>query len=178
MPRNISGLIVSWFIKVVIVLVVLLAVNLIAYVSPSPIVSDLAEFFNKNILLLILASLLFFLGALFYYFGFPINLGYPIFDGFGTVFLISFLIKLIVVIDNYVNSGIGAFLATFAWWIYVIAFIIVLLFGYLHIARREERIDRRIRRNDEEVIEETVEDEPLIRPIRTRRRVIRRRRRI
>jgi len=100
------------------------------------------------------------LASLVWIYGTPLLLLSPIFEGLGSAFLVEFLIRFIVLLDTYIGSGIGAVLDAYAFYIELIVFILVLLFGYISISNRKTV-------REEEIIED--------RPFRTRR-IVRRRR--
>src|SRR3989344_7783169 len=131
MSKSASGIIISWFFVLLGIIILVVLANFIAYVAPSQVILDFVAFLNGNVWLLILSSVFFYLGALFYSFGFPINILTPPSDGVGSVFIVAFLINLIVVTDIYSGIGIGSILKSYSLIIYIVVFILVVLLGYV-----------------------------------------------
>lgn len=192
MLRNTTRFIVSWIISILVIILLIFAINFISYFIPNPIIKDIVQFINNNIILIILISFLFFLGSFFYHLGFPANLCFPIFDAFGGAFLVYVIIKLLVLLDKYALTGIGNTLDSYSYIISIVIFFLILIFGYIsilhyhnrryrHHSYRDDRVyddtidEPRVHtRKDREYIEEDVIDEPRRRPIH-RKRVVRRR---
>jgi hypothetical protein len=184
MARSTTDVVVSWFYRVLGIVVLVLLANLISWIVSSPMIADLVSFLNRNVLLIILISLFFFLGSLFYFFRYPSRLITPIFEALGSALLAVFLINLIEVLDSYMNTGIGDFLAYYSRIIYIAVFIVVLVLGYLYILDghryREVRVERRAHHrddlDDDEVEEEEIieEEHPTAERGRTTRRVVKR----
>jgi len=177
MAERSTGLIISWIFGILGVILLVFIINILGFALNIQFVEDLVSFLNSNLIFLIFISFLFFLGAIFYNLGFPTNLLTPIFDAFGGAFLVSFLIKLIVLIDRYILTGIGNALEAYSFIISGIVFLLILIVGYAYFPRNERIRDIRPREReteDEEVTEETIE-EPVLEKPKTRRRVVRRR---
>jgi hypothetical protein len=133
MAKNTTRFIMSWVYGILVLILLIFLINIISYFVAIPITTDLVHFVNSNIILLIIISFLFFLGSLFYYIGFPINLLFPIADGIGGALVVYFIINLIVLLDKYAGSGIGNAILPFSWIFSVVIFIIILIFGYISI---------------------------------------------
>ncbi len=142
MVRGSPGIIISWFLAILGIIILVIIANVIAYLFPSTIIIDLVSFLNRNVWFLILSSVFFYLAALFYSFGFPINILTPPSDGAGSIFIVGFLINLIAVTDKYSGIGVGSVLKSFSILIYIMVFILVVIFGYVSIAQRQQRIKR------------------------------------
>ena len=140
MSKSASGIIISWFFVLLGIIILVVLANFIAYVAPSQVILDFVAFLNGNVWLLILSSVFFYLGALFYSFGFPINILTPPSDGVGSVFIVAFLINLIVVTDIYSGIGIGYVLKSYSLIIYIVVFILVVLLGYVAVMQRHQKI--------------------------------------
>ena len=140
MSKSASGIIISWFFVLLGIIILVVLANFIAYVAPSQVILDFVAFLNGNVWLLILSSVFFYLGALFYNFGFPINILTPPSDGVGSVFIVAFLINLIVVTDIYSGIGIGYVLKSYSLIIYIVVFILVVLLGYVAVMQRQQKI--------------------------------------
>ncbi|PIN88948.1 hypothetical protein COU57_06805 [Candidatus Pacearchaeota archaeon CG10_big_fil_rev_8_21_14_0_10_32_14] len=140
MARSAAGIIISWFFTLLAIIVLVLLANFVAYALPNPIVLDLVAFLNGNVWLLIISSIFFYLGALFYKYGFPVNILTPPFDGVGSVFIVAFLINLVEVTDAYSGIGVGYVLKSYSFIIYIVVFILVVLLGYVAVAQRQQRV--------------------------------------
>lgn len=136
---NTSRAVKSWIYGVLVILLIIFLVNLFVYFFSNPMNQDLLSFLNKNIIFILIISFLFFLSNLFYFFKFPVNIGFPIFQGFGSVLLVKLIINFIIALDKYTSTGIGRTLEQYSYAIFISIFIIILILGYISVFRRRNR---------------------------------------
>jgi hypothetical protein len=135
----IKNTIKSWIYGVLVIILIIFLVNLFVYFFPNPMNQDLLSFLNNNLFFILIISFLFFLGNFFYFSKFPINISFPIFQGFGSVLLVKLIINFIIALDRYTSTGIGRTLEQYSYTIFISIFIIVLIFGYISVFRRGNR---------------------------------------
>jgi hypothetical protein len=180
MAKNITHHVISWIFGILAIILLVFLVNVFSFFIEAPIAKDLVSFLNSNLILIILISFLFFLGSLFFYFGFPINLLTPIFDAVGGGLLVVLIASLIILIDSYVPIGIGSFLKAYSSTIAAIISFIILIFGFMAVLQNySRRREFKERREHEEEIEEIIEEdsdknEPSLKK-KPKRRITRRR---
>ncbi len=172
MASRITEIAISWFYRVLAIIILVFVANIIAYFSSIEVVDNLVSFLNSNLVLLLFISLLFFLGSIFYVMLFPVSLLTPIFEALGSVFLVAFLIRFVSLLDEYIGSGIGNFLQAYDVLIYIIVFAIVVILGFVYVIQRHEK-RRKWEEDDEDLdgeeIEEEITEESSPRGARTRR---------
>ena len=100
---------------------------------------QILEFLNQNIGIIILFSLLLYLGELFFLFEFPINTPAPLFNAFGGIFLVSFIFRIFYQIEEFVNQEVFSVFYNFLLLILLIVFFVILIFGYVKVFSRIER---------------------------------------
>lgn len=93
----------------------------------------LVSFLTANTGLVVLFSLLFLLGEVCYSLLFPLNLLAPLFNALGSVFLVSFIFKLLYRLDSITHTTNFGVLEPLSPLVYLIIFLIVLLAGYVDI---------------------------------------------
>lgn len=158
MASRITEIAISWFYRVLAIIILVFVANIIAYISSNGVVDNLVSFLNSNLLLLLFISLLFFLGSVFFLMLFPVSLLTPIFEAFGSVFLAAFLIRFISLLDEYIGSGIGDFLESYRTIIYIIVFAVVAILGFVYVIQRHEK-RREFDDEDEDLEDEEIEEE-------------------
>ncbi|MFW6283616.1 MAG: hypothetical protein ACOC1P_06220 [Minisyncoccales bacterium] len=146
MGKDNTELIVSWIIGILGIIFLVFLLNVFSMLVNFPFLNSLVEFINNNFFYIIIISLLFFLGTLSHYNGFPINLAYPFLDALGGAFLVYFLIALVEGIDNYLGTGIGSLLFEYSYIISVIIFLLIFVFGYITLIKSWQRKSRHKRK--------------------------------
>jgi len=123
MKKTALGVTFSKLIGFMIFILVLVILNAI---DPQGITKDIVDFLNSHLLLIIIYSILFYLGELFELFIFPFNIPAPIFNSVGAVFLTAFIFQIFFSIW-------GAFyiLLVIEPIIIIIVFLVVLIVGYI-----------------------------------------------
>ncbi len=102
---------------------------------------SILEFINANILIIILFTILFFLGEIFYLFNFPLSLPGPIFYAYGGYFLASFIFKIFYVIDYLTGKEILSIFKYAEPITLFLVFILILVFGILKILVKKDKKD-------------------------------------
>ncbi|MBR9690948.1 hypothetical protein GOV08_04660 [Candidatus Woesearchaeota archaeon] len=106
----------------------LLLLGLLSMVSSTNIIFNaIVDFFYSSLGIIIMFSVLFFFAELFEVFVFPFNLIYPLFNGFGSIFLIEFIFRLFSIVPIFYPLSLLQLLLT------PLVFVIVLLVGYIKI---------------------------------------------
>lgn len=117
------------------------------------------NFLTENIGIIILFSVLFYLGEIFFLLKFPFNLPAPIFNAFGGVFLILFLFGIFYLIGDILGNEIFSAFKYMEPLVYVPVFFLIILFGYLIIfvdlgnRRTREIKEKKIEKEREEFID-------------------------
>jgi hypothetical protein len=121
-----------------IVLVILLGLANLVPTNNQYIVRVL-DFANANVLVIILFILFFFLGELFFLFGFPFNIPGPIFYAFGGLYMTEFIFHIFLLIDSLIPNRIFDQIMFIRPILILIVFIIILIVGFSKILISKER---------------------------------------
>jgi hypothetical protein len=138
--ESVVEILFSRIIGIVIFLILLGILNLLAgtYIH-NPIFLQIVVFLNDNVGLLILITVLLLSGDLFSALAFPLNLPGPVFNAVGALFIVTFIIRLFLLVDDITGIGVFSILASLAFIIYPLVFIIALISGYVTIFTRLQR---------------------------------------
>jgi hypothetical protein len=122
----------SRVIGIVVFLILLGILNLVAgtYIE-STIFLQIVEFLNDSIGLLILITAFFLLGDLFGALPLPLSLPGPVFGAIGALFMVTFIIRLFLLVGEITGVRFFALFETFAFLIYPLVFIVALVAGYI-----------------------------------------------
>jgi ABC-type multidrug transport system fused ATPase/permease subunit len=99
----------------------------------------IVEFINANLLVIILFTILFFLGEIFYLFGFPISLPAPIFQAYASYFLAGFIFKILYLVDELTGKELLLIFKNVESVTLILVFVLVLIFGFLKILTKNNR---------------------------------------
>lgn len=136
--KRVLKLVLSSLIGFVIFLILMLALNYFNNNIDNNLVRIITIFLNSNFDLIVLMTILSFMGDGFEILRFPFNLPYPLIKAFASIFIISFMINILGLIEGAIGKEI-----IITWniikMIYIVIFAIVLLFGYLSIISRQEK---------------------------------------
>jgi uncharacterized membrane protein len=147
--RNILEISVSRLVGLVIFLVLLVIANLI-YINSS-IYLDIVGFLNSNIGIIILFTILLYLGEVFFIFDFPLNIPAPIFNAIGGFFVVGFIFDVIYLIGNFIGPNVFYLLKLLEPFVIWLVVLIILIVGYIEVfggigsksrKRRAERVER------------------------------------
>lgn len=123
----------SRLIALVVFLGMLAGVNVLSLFYSDPAFVAVVEFFNENLVLMLIITVIFFLSELFGILRFPFNLPYPLFSAVGSLFVMSFLYNMFYFVDKLASAGIFSFIGELIFLIYPLIFLIVLIVGYIKI---------------------------------------------
>lgn len=131
MAKTIPKIIISRLISIAVFLLIIWLMNFMVKFTDNAMVRMIVGFVNETMWLLILMSVLFGLGEVFFAMRFPLNLPGPLFNGVAALLLVSFIYDMFVLIDRLVNIQ---FLTHFRWLMivaYPLVFILVVVIGYM-----------------------------------------------
>ncbi|HPD81593.1 MAG TPA: hypothetical protein PK357_00655 [Candidatus Pacearchaeota archaeon] len=129
--KTVLGITLSKLIGLIIFLILLIVANVIQIDNVYYL--TFINFLNNNIVIILLLSVLFYLGELFFVFIFPLNLPAPIFNAIGGVILVNFIFRLIYLLGDMLQEGIFYVFAYLEPLIYFIVFCLTILVGYIMI---------------------------------------------
>lgn len=132
MAKSVPRIILSQIIGFIIFLILLAATNMLIPSINSIFYTQIILFFNSNIYLLLILTLIGILNEIFWSFYFPFNLVAPIISAVLSIYIITFIYKFWILANNYIESSIQIPLHA----IYFAVFIIVLVFGYILLLAR------------------------------------------
>jgi hypothetical protein len=89
-----------------------------------------------TIALVVIFSLLFLVGEVFLALDFPLSLPGPLFNALGSVFLVSFLLQLLYLVDTFSGMTIFSLFKPLEALLYFLIFLIVLIVQYVHLFSR------------------------------------------
>jgi len=92
---------------------------------------QIVDFLNQNVGRIIIFSILFYLGELFFVFKFPFNLPGPLFNAFGSIYLITFIFGIIYLIGSFVEQDLLDIIGFLEPVVKAIVFILVIIVGYV-----------------------------------------------
>ena len=156
--RTALGVTLSRLIGLMIFIVLLIIANALSINNHA--YTQVIDFLNYNLGLIIIFSILLYLGELFLVFRFPLNIPAPILNAFGGAFLVKFIFRIIYLSGTLAGTDALYVFRNFEAIIYVVVFFIVIIVGYVNIflnvgkegkeerermTREERRIERRKR---------------------------------
>ncbi|MBN2421822.1 hypothetical protein JXB41_01230 [Candidatus Woesearchaeota archaeon] len=131
--KRISGIIVKNILGIILFLFVLFLISFMTDQVNIEILSDVVGFLNKNALLLIILTLLFMTSEIFNVFKFPLNLPWPIFNAFGSLYLTRFIFNIFDLVNILTNVSLSWLFEIIKVPLYPIIFLTVLICGYLNL---------------------------------------------
>jgi hypothetical protein len=135
MVKKVQQIILLRLFSILFFLIMMVVVNALIPSIQNNMYEKIVNFFNSNLLFIILLMFITILNEVFWSFYFPFNFIAPITTGALGVYITMFIYKIWVFLDNYLLTGIVIPIAT----IYLIVFLISLVFGYLFILDRGGR---------------------------------------
>ena len=139
----------SGFVGFLLFIFVLVIINIIGFIFNIPVVDSLVGFLNRNLLLIIIIAILYFIGGLLRSLVFPLNLGFPLFDATAGVLVASFFFGILQFADELLGTDISGFLNPFIIIIYILVFFIIIIMDYLSVFSVKRHRTRRSKRNSE-----------------------------
>lgn len=142
-PRSIPWIIASRLLGIVIFLVVLAIARVAAATSGNGLFHTLVDFLYVNMALIIFIGILFLVAECFGVLLFPLNLPAPLFNALASIFLVSFIIRLLELVNGYYGLEIASVLDVLEVLLYPLLFILVLVVGYYEIFSNIGRDERK-----------------------------------
>jgi hypothetical protein len=132
-PHSIPWIIVSRLIGLVIFFIIVVVLWNVQ--SDNAIIASVISFLVApvTIALIVIFSLLFLVGEVFLALNFPLNLPGPFLNALGSIFLISFLLQLLYLVDRIGDFVIFTLFKSLEPLLYVLVFFIVLIVQYVHL---------------------------------------------
>jgi hypothetical protein len=94
---------------------------------------QILNFLNDNLGIIVIFSVLFYLGELFSIFVFPLNVLYPLFNAIGSIFLVRYIFNIIYALDNFLKLEIFPLFDFLEIVTIAVVFVIVIIVGYITI---------------------------------------------
>lgn len=116
-------------------LIILLFLNYITEYIDNDLYDKAVELLNSNIVVIITMSLLFLISDLFATIFFPFDLPAPIFAAIGSLFLVTFGLKVAQFVDEAIEPNFYETLEKFSTPIYAITFLLVIIVGYFDVIK-------------------------------------------
>lgn len=133
MPRKSFWDVFGRIFGVMVFLMVWAALNLIDPLVESAVFHSLVVFLNDNFFLLILISLFFLAADIFSSIVFPFSLPAPLFNAIGSIFVVTFVIRVLKFIDSLLGAKLFSIFTWLSFVVYPLIFLLVLVIGYLNI---------------------------------------------
>jgi len=133
--------ILSKLLGLIIFLILVFLLNSLKFFIDNLIYSQIVDFVNKNILIILVIFIMFFIAELFELLQFPLNLPAPLLNALGAVFVVSFIFKIFDFIDVIIGQNVFFIFRGFSFFVYLIVFLIVLIVGYVNIFSNMEHIE-------------------------------------
>jgi len=121
---------IIWFL---VFLIVLGIANLLTKVIDNSVYVNIVQFFNVNIILLLILALVFMVAEVFWALMFPFNLLAPFFSAVGSLYLMMFLFKMLILLGFFVKTDFYTMFRTLYSVLVPVVFVIVLIAGYIKI---------------------------------------------
>ena len=131
--HSIPWIVISRLIGLVIYLIIVIV--LMGIRSNNAVIGPIITFLTSPaiIALVVVFSLLFLVGEVFFALDFPLNIPGPFFNAIGSVFLVSFLFQLLYLVDRLSDIPIFTLFRPLEPLLYFLVFIIVLIVQYVHL---------------------------------------------
>jgi len=117
-------------------LVILFILNFLIDYIDNDLYDQAVNLLNDNILTIILMSLFFLISDIFTSLMFPLDLPGPIFAAIGSLFLVTFGLKVAEFVDSVLELNFYTTLENFSFLIYIVTFILVIAGSYFEIFRK------------------------------------------
>jgi predicted PurR-regulated permease PerM len=158
MTKSIPRIIISKLIGFLIFLILLAVANILIPYINSGIYTSFVEFFNANITILAIITLIGLVNGVFWSFYFPFNTIAPLISAILSMYIITFIYRFWTLLDKYTGLNVSITSPIFPiYLIYILVFFIVLISGYITILARhgkpkgewEERWENKLERKKE-----------------------------
>lgn len=133
--KPISQVVLERITGLIVFLIFVIIVNLLADSTANQTIVLTANFVNENFWLILLFSILFFLGEFFGVMAFPLNIPAPVFNATAGVLLVAFLFRIFLLVDEITGITIFGHFSSLVVLLYVFVFCVILGAGYIIIFR-------------------------------------------
>jgi len=158
-------------------MIALMCLNILIPLLNSNIFTAVVWFLNSNILIVFMATLFLLFGEVFDELIFPTNLPGPLLNAVGSLFIMTFILRMIYFISDLSAGKISLNLQSVYGFIYLFVFLAVLLAGYLDIIQNMPEKGGLMRRTyaaqqaaQEERDEQPEEERPIRAKVKSRRK--------
>jgi len=114
-------------------LALIFSIKIFANYFQNPILFRVVDFFDDNMVSIIIMSFILLVGELFYVLPFPFNLPSPVISAFGSLFVINFIFNVFALADEITETKIFATFEFIKYVLYIVVFLGVIVFGYIGI---------------------------------------------
>lgn len=129
--KSFLEVLISRLIALVVFLALLASLNVLSLFFPNSIFINIVDFFNENLILLLIITLVFFISELFSVLYFPFNMPSPLFNAIGSLFVMNFLYNMFYFVDSMSSLGVFSFIGDILFLLYPLIFLIILIVGYI-----------------------------------------------
>jgi hypothetical protein len=137
----------------VFILLLIIANLLIPYISNEKF-SSVVLFLNENVFFIIVFTLLMLIGEMFMALSFPFNLPAPLFNAVGGIFMVTFIFNLLIFLSTIIKEleAVRIPFEIFSVLASSLVFILIIIFGYIHIfldvarAERARKLRKKLKR--------------------------------
>ncbi|MFA4960491.1 MAG: hypothetical protein WC548_02400 [Candidatus Pacearchaeota archaeon] len=148
MKKSLIDITLSTIISLVVLIILLGLANLVPVNNMYA--TKVLEFINLHVLIIILFILFFFLGELFFLFGFPLNIPGPVFYAYGGYFLSNFIFEIFYLINDLHPTGIFSQVKYLEPTVNILIIAIILIIGFSKILINKKKKEE-TRSEDKEV---------------------------
>jgi len=145
--QSFFSVVITGFLGILFFLILVGILNIVAIYVDNHIYLTIVSFVNRNILLLLLISVIIFIANIFEVFIFPFNIVYPIINAVGAVFWVVFIFRALKLVSQLTGEHIHAIFFPFYLLALVLVPVIVLIVGYIHIfvrliPKRKKKVEK------------------------------------
>jgi hypothetical protein len=131
--KSVGRVVLSKIFGFVFFLFMIFLLNFLASYIDNPVYLSMVSFINRNIVLLIVMSLIFMIAGIFDAIIFPFNLPAPIFNAIGAILIIIFMQRMFYLVDDITGEKVSVVFTILSYLLYPLVFLIVLIGGYISI---------------------------------------------
>lgn len=131
--KSVMKLILSKLLGLLIFAILIGIINFLTTSIPNQIYISAVAFINSNLVLLVIMIVIFSISEILFELKFPISLPAPVLSAVGSIFLITFLFKIIIFTDVTLGTNASVLISPYKELTYILIFIIVLISGYFSI---------------------------------------------
>ncbi|MFC1691601.1 hypothetical protein ACFL0W_05470 [Nanoarchaeota archaeon] len=130
--KTVLGVTLKSIMGIIFFLILLGIANIVSRFVLNYVFVQVVAFFNYNLGLIILFSIIFYLGELFNVFNLPFNIPAPIFNAVGSIFLIEFIFRVFAIVSEFVGiTNLFILISVFKIILMLLVFVIVIIVGYI-----------------------------------------------